>query len=310
MSHGWLDSNPFWAHRYALLGALYIAVVAELAIRWARSGVRPSTARLTVNVGMWAVELILRGASFGLRLGIATWVSAHAMRRLPWSLSTSLLAYVLVDLTYYWHHRLLHATRLGWAIHATHHTSEELTLLSTIRLSWVEAGIKYLFYLPIVLAGFAPLQVFLLVELNSITQFWCHTETIGRLPWLDPWLNTPHNHRLHHARARAIAECNYGSSLVIWDRLFGTYRDGAAPREYGIEDQRDSLNPFRLQFGMLWRWIQDGFRTPVERDGEHADGYQANPLGGAQRTERPLGLAAQRLQAEANDAVSNQIVPK
>ena len=256
MTRGWLGANPFWAARFALLGVLYVAVVAELAVRWARTRTAPSTARMAVNVGMWIVELMLRGLTFGFRLAVATWVARLAASRLPWTLSTSVLGYVLVDFVYYWHHRLLHVTDLGWAIHATHHTSEEMTLLSTIRLSWVEAGIKYLFYLPLVVVGFDPLQVFFLVELNSITQFWCHTETIGPIRWLDPWLNTPQNHRQHHARARARAEGNYGSNLIVWDRLFGTYHEGPRELPFGIEDRRDSLNPLRLQFGGLREWAQ------------------------------------------------------
>jgi sterol desaturase/sphingolipid hydroxylase (fatty acid hydroxylase superfamily) len=252
----WIGANPFWTFRYAFLIVLYVAVMGELAVRFVRAGARPSTARLAVNMGMWTIELAIRGATFGLRLAIATWVSRYALFHLPWTLVTSCAAYVLVDFIYYWHHRLLHVTKLGWAIHATHHTSEEMTLLSTIRLSWVEAGIKYLFYLPLVLFGFDPLQVFFLVELNSVTQFWCHTETIGPLRWLDPWLNTPQNHRLHHARARAQAEGNYGSNLIVWDRLFGTYHTGPRTLEFGIEGEADSLNPFRLQFGPLRRWLR------------------------------------------------------
>ena len=100
-----------------------------------------------------------------------------------------------------------------------------------------------------------PGMVFFLAELNSATQFWCHTEIIGPIRWLDPWLNTPQNHRLHHARARAIADGNYGSNLMLWDRLFGTYRTGPRVLEFGVEGQRDSLNPLRLQFGSLWHWL-------------------------------------------------------
>jgi sterol desaturase/sphingolipid hydroxylase (fatty acid hydroxylase superfamily) len=275
MAGGWLTANPFWVFRYAFLAILYLAVIAELFVRWLRTGARASSARIAVNVGMWMVELSFRGATFGLRLAVATWASRYAIHHFERTVFAGVVGYVLVDFIYYWHHRLLHVTKLGWAIHATHHTSEEMTLLSTIRLSWVEAGIKYLFYLPLVFLGFDPLQVFFLVELNSVTQFWCHTELIGPLSWLDPWLNTPQNHRLHHARARALAEGNYGSNFIIWDRIFGTYHTGPRVLTYGIEGQRDSLNPFRLQFGSLWVWLSPS----PERDREHDRGAEAEQLG-------------------------------
>jgi sterol desaturase/sphingolipid hydroxylase (fatty acid hydroxylase superfamily) len=241
--------------RYALLGVLYVAVMTELAIRWVRTREPPSTARIAVNVGIWTVELGLRGATFGLRLAIATWVARYAVLHVPASLGSAIVAYVLVDFTYYWQHRLMHVTKLGWALHATHHTSEEMTLLSTIRVSWAEASLKYLFYLPLVFVGFDPLQIFFLVELNSVTQFWTHTETIGPIGWLDPWLNTPQNHRQHHARDRAQADGNYGSNLIVWDRLFGTYHTGPRTLAFGIEGRPDSLNPFLLQFGPLRDWL-------------------------------------------------------
>jgi sterol desaturase/sphingolipid hydroxylase (fatty acid hydroxylase superfamily) len=254
MAEGWIEANPFWTFRYAFLGFLYVAVLGEFAMRWLRSRALPSTARMAVNVGIWIVELVCRGATFGLRFAIATWLSRYALCHFRWTVLSSVVGYVLVDFVYYWQHRLLHVTSVGWAIHATHHTSEEMTLLATVRLNWVEATVKYLFYIPIVLFGFEPLQVFFLLGVNQIAEFWCHTEVVGPIAWLDPWLNTPQNHRLHHARDRSQAEGNYGSNLIIWDRLFGTYREGPRTLEYGIEGQRDSLNPFRLQFAMLWQW--------------------------------------------------------
>jgi hypothetical protein len=62
------------------------------------------------------------------------------------------------------------------------------------------------FYVPLVLLGAPPLAVFIAVELNHASQLWCHTEVIGRIPFLDRFLNTPSNHRVHHARDRAFAD--------------------------------------------------------------------------------------------------------
>ena len=66
--------------------------------------------------------------------------------------------------------------------------------------------------------------VFIAVELNHASQLWCHTEVIGRLPFLDRFLNTPSNHRVHHACDRAYADSNYGATFMLWDKLFGTFR--------------------------------------------------------------------------------------
>ena len=48
------------------------------------------------------------------------------------------------------------------------------------------------------LLGFQPLLVVGLQVLSIHYQAWVHTATIGRLPVLDGFLNTPANHRMHH----------------------------------------------------------------------------------------------------------------
>ena len=84
------------------------------------------------------------------------------------------------------------------------------------------------FYLPWILLGFDPILVLGFQLFAFHYQAWLHTETIGPLGWLDRWLNTPANHRMHHSRARQHRDVNMGAILMIWDRLFGTY---AAPEE-------------------------------------------------------------------------------
>jgi sterol desaturase/sphingolipid hydroxylase (fatty acid hydroxylase superfamily) len=255
MKESGIELSLVWQYRIYFALLLYLAVAVESVVRFVRQGRALSTAKVAVNVSMWGVELFVRGTTFWMRYALGALLATVALAHLPWTISTSLLCYLLVDFIYYFRHRFWHSTKLGWAVHSTHHTSEEMNVLAAIRLSWIESIFDYLFYLPLVLIGFDPLQVFLMVELNLIAQFWCHTDTIGPLPWLDPWLNTPSNHRMHHARARTVAECNYGSTLMLWDKLFGTYRRGEEGIEYGIEDGRDSLNPFTLQFGHLWRLL-------------------------------------------------------
>lgn len=256
MTPGSIELNPLWQYRVFFVVLLFLAVAAEAVVRFLRQGRALSTAKVVVNTSMWGTELVLvRGASSGVRYALGLVLAPLALAHFPWTVGTSIVCYLVVDFVYYFRHRFLHRSKLGWAIHATHHSSEEMNMLAAVRLSWIESTLDYLFYLPIVLLGFDPVQVFFTVELNLIAQLWCHTDTIGPIRWLDPWLNTPFNHRLHHARARTLAECNYGSTLMLWDKLFGTYRPGRQGIEYGIEGERETLNPLRLQFGYLWRHL-------------------------------------------------------
>lgn len=61
------------------------------------------------------------------------------------------------------------------------------------------------------------------------------TKLIGRIGWLEYILNTPSHHRVHHGRNPECIDCNYGGTLIIWDRIFGTFRDEDEPmKEPGI----------------------------------------------------------------------------
>jgi sterol desaturase/sphingolipid hydroxylase (fatty acid hydroxylase superfamily) len=48
-------------------------------------------------------------------------------------------------------------------------------------------------------------------------------------------VNTPSHHRTHHGVSHEDGHSNYGSALLVWDRLFGTLRVAPAPERVGIE---------------------------------------------------------------------------
>ncbi|MFL5319823.1 MAG: sterol desaturase family protein [Myxococcaceae bacterium] len=177
--------------------------------------------------------------------------------KLAVSWSWLLLCYLLVDFLYYWKHRWLHETELGWALHSTHHSSRELDVSTGMRTNWIQRLIEDFFFAPLCLLGFHPLVVLVLVEVNLFSLVWVHTRVRG--PWrhLEPWLNTPAAHRVHHGSVHDHAHCNYGATLLIWDRLFGTYRrEPDVELVYGVQELEPGLNPLRVQFLGLWRYAQ------------------------------------------------------
>ncbi len=238
----------FHAHSLWLAGGLVGLAFLESLVRALRG--RPVENRtVALNLGMWLVELVLRTGTGGVRWLAFAWLASLA----PWSWAMAWwhwpVLYVLVDLLYYSRHRLLHETRWGWALHAPHHASVDLSLTSALRLGWVQRTLDDFFYAPLVLLGAPALAVFIVIELNHASQFWCHTELIGRLPMLDRWLNTPSNHRVHHAQARRFADANYGSTLMLWDQVLGTYRaEPATPLPMGWEQPYAGHNPLVIQF--------------------------------------------------------------
>ncbi len=170
------------------------------------------------------------------------------------------VGFVAVEFAYYWFHRCSHTVRWMWATHAVHHTPEEMTLLSAVRLGWTNLfSFGWMFYLPLLLAGFDPRMVFALLAFDLHYQFFLHTEAVGRLGPLEWVLNTPAHHRVHHASNPDYLDCNYGGVLIVFDRLFGTLRieQAAQPIRYGLAHPLGSLNPLKIVFGEWLRLFHD-----------------------------------------------------
>jgi sterol desaturase/sphingolipid hydroxylase (fatty acid hydroxylase superfamily) len=83
------------------------------------------------------------------------------------------------------------------------------------------------------------------------------------LRWL---IVTPWMHWVHHSRWQPETDSNYASVLSIWDRLFGTFRLRADPRqiELGLDEDRNER-----QWRTLWGMLTRPFRTALYRRQNH-----------------------------------------
>ena len=156
-----------------------------------------------------------------------------------------IVAFFMYDFFYYWAHRSGHEVNLLWASHVVHHSSEDFNLATAFRQSWTNQFFYWLFYLPMAIVGI-PVMVFAITALASaVYQFWVHTQLIRKMGWADRVLVTPANHRVHHGRNPYCIDRNYGGTLIIWDRMFGTFaaeRDDE-PVVYGTLSPLKSWSP-------------------------------------------------------------------
>lgn len=168
--------------------------------------------------------------------------------RIPHTWWSYLVCFVLLDFCRYWAHRLAHEQRFWWSTHVVHHSSEHYNLSVSFRLSWTQ-NLKIIFFLPVVLMGFHPLVFFIAHQTAVLYQFWIHTELIRKLPRpIEYIFTTPSHHRVHHAKNEKYLDKNYGSTFIIWDRLFGTFQPEEEQAEYGITKPVNSFNPVYLVF--------------------------------------------------------------
>lgn len=160
-----------------------------------------------------------------------------------------LVAFLAVDLTYWAWHRFTHESNLGWWSHVVHHQSEDYNLAVALRQSLSSALTSWPFHLPIVFLGVSPEVVLLHSALNTLYQFWIHTELVPELGPLEYLINTPSAHRVHHAVNPGYLDRNYAGVLIVWDRLFGTYVRETEPCVYGTVERFESANPL---WANLW----------------------------------------------------------
>jgi alkylglycerol monooxygenase len=210
-----------------------------------RRGVRAyflhdSIADLSCGVG----EQVCQVFTYVLELGAFVWVWTH-LRVHTFSMRDPLawvLLILLLDLAYYWFHRASHRVNFLWAVHAVHHQSEEYNFTVALRQGWIEPLMMIPFHAPIALLGFPPEMFFIGFTAHTLWQFWPHTRLVGKLA-IDPYLNSPSNHRCHHAINPEYIDKNYSGFLILWDRLFGTWAREDAEPAWGTVKPLGSFNP-------------------------------------------------------------------
>lgn len=194
-----------------------------------------------INVGISAA---LKVFTFGVAL--------FCWNLVPWKIEATwwsfILCYFAIDFARYWAHRIAHENRFWWATHVTHHNSSLYNLSVSFRLGWTQ-HIKLIFFIPVMLLGFDPFVFFICHQVAVLYQFWIHTEYIQKLPRpIEFFFTTPSHHRVHHATDEKYLDKNYGSTFIIWDRMFGTFALEEERPTYGITKPINTYNPIYLNF--------------------------------------------------------------
>jgi sterol desaturase/sphingolipid hydroxylase (fatty acid hydroxylase superfamily) len=141
---------------------------------------------------------------------------------------------ILEDFMFYWLHYLDHYVRLFWAVHVTHHSSEEFNLTVGFRSSVFQPLYRFMFFIPIAWLGFEPMDIMLMYSITQIYGILIHTQYVGKLGFLEYIFATPSNHRVHHGSNVAYLDKNMGMVFIFWDRLFGTYQAEEEEVVYGL----------------------------------------------------------------------------
>jgi sterol desaturase/sphingolipid hydroxylase (fatty acid hydroxylase superfamily) len=183
-----------------------------------------------------------------------------------------LILVVTQDFLYWVLHYVGHYCRLFWAMHVTHHSSEHFNLTTGFRSTVFEPLYRVFFYLPLALMGFNAIDILYAYLITQLYGNIVHTQYQINLPKWYGWIFvTPSHHRVHHASNVPYLDKNMGMMLIIWDRLFGTFKEENLPEpiRYGITKQPDDIGPVNILFHEWRALLHDvkhapGFKTKLK----------------------------------------------
>lgn len=241
---------------------LYLFLVAELGILlWRGIPVPWREVVFNLNSGhvvMWtcrglevlAYAAIVRYAPIHLEGSVAPW--------LLWG-----IAFVAWDFCFYWLHRLHHAVPLLWKVHVVHHQGEHYGLSLGVRNSWYSSLTSLPFFVPMALAG-VPVEYFVGIgTIHYFVQFWNHNALVRSQGILERFCVTPSHHRVHHGANPEYIDRNFGGTLLLWDRLFGTFQPMRSDIEirYGVDGMPLGTDPWTENQRPFRGWKPTGIRA-------------------------------------------------
>lgn len=154
------------------------------------------------------------------------------------------------DFMFYWLHRVDHYCRLFWAVHVTHHSSEEFNLTVGFRSSVFQPLYRFIYFIPLAFFGYKGIDIMFAYSATQIVGILVHTQTVRRLGWLEYIIVTPSHHRVHHGSNARYLDKNMGMFLIVWDKLFGTFQAelDEEPVRYGLTTNLESKHPLHVVF--------------------------------------------------------------
>ena len=191
-----------------------------------------------------SIKLMFAGLVFdaGIRI-VAIYgllkLSAFAPYHLGYYWWVWLLCFVIWDFCFYFKHYAAHNVRFIWAIHVHHHSSKHMNLSTSLRSGVFKGLYRYFFYIPIILMGFPPAMFFVIYGIGKLWAFFSHSRKLGNWGYLEKFLITPLHHAVHHSCNDQNLNKNFGETLIIWDKLFGTFQKNNGNLKYGIQQQVD-----------------------------------------------------------------------
>ncbi|WP_425405168.1 sterol desaturase family protein [Hwanghaeella sp.] len=230
----WLLPREVWSHASTLLDIKLFAL-----------------GRVLTFLGLFNQIAVTNAVSVSM-LGVMGGASGSGESANPILVGLSIL--LVNDFCVYWVHRLHHESSCLWPFHAVHHSAEVMTPITTYRKHPVydlisslvrgafygilQGGLLALFFGPVSITTVIGINLFYFL-FNLLGSNLRHSHIWLSYGWImEHVLISPAQHQIHHSRAPAHHNKNYGEVLAIWDWMFGTLfvPRKAEALEFGLSD--------------------------------------------------------------------------
>ncbi len=148
------------------------------------------------------------------------------------------ILFMVSDIKTYYAHYLLHKFPLLWQLHEFHHSATELCLFTRYRDHFLERALRRLLdIIPVVILGLT-IETYLILQVVLEThKLLVHSNIKSDWGFIGKYiLVSPAAHTIHHSNQLEHYDKNFGNTLIIWDKLFGTYYKPEPVKELGIPD--------------------------------------------------------------------------
>ena len=287
-----------------LIGLLIVLTLAEMWLSYREDRKYYEKRDTLTNIYLTSLAFIINLAVKAATFFILdfTWRYRFFEIKNAWIYWTVLI--ILQDFLYWVLHYVGHYSRVFWAVHVTHHSSEHFNLTTGFRSTVFEPLYRVFFYLPLALIGFSAIDILYAYLVTQLYGNIVHTQYNVPLPkWYGYLFVTPSHHRVHHASNVPYLDKNMGMVLIIWDRLFGTFHEENLPEpiKYGLTHQPENTGLANILFHEWKALLHDvkkapNFKTKLK--------YFFNPPGwshdGSTQTARTLQREYQEQQNSPN----------
>ncbi len=145
-----------------------------------------------------------------------------------WAPLKAIMGFLLMDLSFYYWHRVNHAFPFFWRFHNVHHVDPDLDVSTSFRFHFGEVFYSSAFRsLQILLLGISPLN-YVVYELGFQCATVFHHSNLHLPIRVERWLNmiivTPRMHGIHHSAVREETDSNFSVIFRWWDWVHGTLR--------------------------------------------------------------------------------------